>query len=295
MNLPFRKEQGARGSRRRGISFYLLGLMTMGLLLVVLAPFGLLIAGSVLPTDWMGITSEQWAGREGDGLISFHWFGYVWELYHESFFFSLRLAVLSTGLGLLIAVPAAKALAVPGDDFSSPIAAIRRGKRLLESLIMLPLAMPGVALSIAIIQAWAVVRGSWGLILGGHVLYTMPFLFRLTRNALAECNAATLEQSARGLGAGGWQRFFWVILPNLRHSLIAGSLMVFAVSWGEFNVSFLLNTPLNQTYPAALYATYTSNSFQVGAAATVIFLAVIVPALIAIQWIGRGTGSENAA
>jgi putative spermidine/putrescine transport system permease protein len=83
-----------------------------------------------------------------------------------------------------------------------------------------------------------------------------------------------------------------VVLPNLRHAMISGALMVFAVSWGEFNVSFLLNTPVHQTYPAALYATYTSNSFQVGSAATVIFLLVSVPALFAIQWLG-GKSSSN--
>ena len=75
--------------------------------------------------------------------------------------------------------------------------------------------------------------------------------------------------------------------------MIAGSLMVFAVSWGEFNVSYLLNTPLHQTYPAALYATYTSNSFQVAGAATTIFLGGIVPALLAIQLLDGGGSSAG--
>ena len=83
-----------------------------------------------------------------------------------------------------------------------------------------------------------------------------------------------------------------IVIPNLRHAMISGALMVFAVSWGEFNVSYLLNTPLNQTYPAALYATYTSNSFQVSSAATVIFLSVIIPALLAIQWLGRDSSAN---
>jgi len=75
-------------------------------------------------------------------------------------------------------------------------------------------------------------------------------------------------------------------LPLLLPSLILSALLVFAVSWGEFNVSFLLATPLIQTFPAGLYATYTTNSFPVAAAATVVFLAPVVPALIAIQALG---------
>ena len=55
--------------------------------------------------------------------------------------------------------------------------------------------------------------------------------------------------------------------------------MAFTISWGEFNVSFLLATPTTQTFPAALYLTYTTNSFPVAAAATTIFLAAAVPAL----------------
>jgi len=59
----------------------------------------------------------------------------------------------------------------------------------------------------------------------------------------------------------------WVVMPNLKHTILIGSLFVFAISLGEFNASFLLNTPINQTYPAALYDTYNLDSFQVSSAA----------------------------
>ena len=68
--------------------------------------------------------------------------------------------------------------------------------------------------------------------------------------------------------------------------MIVGSLLVFAISLGEFNASFLLNTPINQTFPAALYDSYTNDSFQVSSAATSIFMFVVVPVLLAIQFIG---------
>jgi putative spermidine/putrescine transport system permease protein len=77
-----------------------------------------------------------------------------------------------------------------------------------------------------------------------------------------------------------------VTLPRLVPGLVLSALLVFAVSWGEFNVSFLLATPLVQTFPAGLYLTYTTNSFPVAAAATLIFLAPILPAFLAIQALG---------
>ena len=267
--------------RTRNTSFWLLALLTLVVLLIVLAPFAVVIAGAVLNTSFLGISTEQWAGDKGTSLFSFHWFAYVWGLYHSSFYFSLKLALLSVVLCLLVGVPGGYVLA----QSRLP------GRRLIEALVMLPLALPGIAMSIALIQAYAVVRGAWWLILCGHMLYTVPFMVRLVINALRSFDLAELEACAQGLGATFWQRFTLIVIPSLRPSIVAGALMVFAVSWGEFNVSYLLNTPVNQTYPAALYATYTSNSFQVGSAATVIFLCVIIPALFGIQWLGSKTDS----
>ena len=267
---------------KRTPMFWILGTQTLLLLVIVLVPFALAVAGAVLNTSFLGISTEAWSGGSGARLYTFHWFGYVWELYRGSFYFSLELAVLSTVLALLIGVPGGYALARSAFP----------GSALLESLIMLPLAIPGIALSIGLIETYTLVRGAWWLILCGHLLYTLPFMVRLVTDALRAADMAALEACAQGLGAGYWQRLALVVLPNLRSAIISGALMVFAVSWGEFNVSYLLNTPVHQTYPAALYATYTSNSFQVGSAATVIFLMVSVPALLAIQWFG-GESTSN--
>ncbi len=268
---------------RRGGGFWLLAAGTAALLVCVSAPFAVVVLGSVLNTSFLGLSTEQWAGKTGTTLFSFHWFGYVWDLYHESLGFSLRLASLSTGACLLLGVPGACALVLGRFP----------GRAWLETLVALPLALPGIALSIALIQAYAAVRGSWWLIFSGHLLYTLPFMVRIVAGALRSFDFAALDLCARGLGAGFRQRFAWIILPNLRRATVSGSLMVFAVSWGEFNVSYLLNTPLHQTFPAALYATYTSNSFQVAGAATTIFLGGIVPALLAIQFLGGEARSQT--
>ncbi len=254
---------------------------TLVLWLIVMSPFAVVVLGAFLQTTFLGLSTEQWArGGDGESLFSVKWFGYVWGLYRGTLLFSVKLALLSVLLCLLIGVPGGMVLArrqFPGRD-------------LLESIVLLPLSLPGIALSIGILQAFAIVRGEWWLILAGHLLYTLPFMVRMVMDALRSFDVAALETAARSLGAGYWQRLRWVVLPNLRHAMVAASLLVFCVSWGEFNISFLLNTPLNQTFPAALYATYTTNSFQVSSAATVIFLGVVVPALMAIQWLGGGRG-----
>jgi putative spermidine/putrescine transport system permease protein len=177
-------------------------------------------------------------------------------------------------LALLIGAPAAWAF-------------LRRpfpGARLLESAALVPLAVPGVALAFALIQSAPGFPRFW-LLVAGHLAYTVPLVVKTVGNAV-EGFDPRLEAAARSLGAGAWETAARVILPLLLPSLILSALLVFAVSWGEFNVSFLLATPLLQTFPAGLYATYTTNSFPVAAAATIVFLAPVVPALIAIQALG---------
>jgi len=269
------------------VGILVLHVITWALLLVVAAPVLVVLAGAFVDPSLLGVSSERWAADASRGFFAQSWFGYVFSLYGRSMQFSLLLATLSVVVCILVSVPAAYVI----------VRSNSRLGRVLEEITLLPLSIPGIALSIGLIQAYTIVRGQWWLILCGHVLYTIPLMMRVVVNALRSFDLERLQSAARSLGANHWQQFAFIIIPNLRHSIVVGSLLVFAISWGEFNVSFLLNTPLNQTYPAALYATYTSNSFAVSSAATAIFLAVIIPVLLALQWFGgrEFTRLEQAA
>jgi putative spermidine/putrescine transport system permease protein len=94
----------------------------------------------------------------------------------------------------------------------------------------------------------------------------------------------TLEEAASSLGASFRQRFFGVILPNVRPGILAGSLMVVTLSMGEFNMTWMLHTPLTKTLPVGLADSYASMRLEIGSAYTLIFLLMIVPLLIAMQW-----------
>ena len=159
-----------------------------------------------------------------------------------------------------------------------------RGASLLEAFATMPLALPGVALAFG----WLSVPGHWprfGLLVMGHLLYTVPLVIKTVTSSLDGLDP-DLEAAAQTLGAGGRDRMLRVFVPILRPAFVLAALLVLAVSWGEFNVSFLLATPSVQTISLALYLTYTNNSFAVGAAATILFLAPIVPVLLLIQRCG---------
>lgn len=247
---------------------------SVALALLVLLPLVVVVVGAFVPAARLGVTTEGWVGGD-EGVVSLKWLGYVLDLYGRPLVFSVLLAGVSVVGGIAIALPAAYGLVrhpFPGSE-------------LLEEVALLPLAVPGIAVAIALIQTWAVFRGEWWIVAVGHLLYTLPLLLRTLLHGLRG-DGFELERAAATLGAGPWQRFARVTWPRLRRPAALGASIVAAVSWGEFNASFLLATPLHQPYPAALYATYTSNSFAVSAAATTIFLAGIVPLLFVIDRLG---------
>lgn len=104
---------------------------------------------------------------------------------------------------------------------------------------------------------------------------------------LASIDLKTLEESAASLGAGFWQRFVDIVIPNCRTGIIAGSLMVITVSIGEFNMTWLLHTPLTNTLPVGLADAYASMRIEIGSAYTLVFFMLIVPLLIGLQLVTR--------
>jgi putative spermidine/putrescine transport system permease protein len=66
-------------------------------------------------------------------------------------------------------------------------------------------------------------------------------------------------------------------------AIVAGCLMVFTLSIGEFNLTWMLHTPLTRTLPVGLADSYASMRLEVGSAYTLVFLAVILPVLWALQ------------
>ena len=131
-----------------------------------------------------GLTVNYFRGLSSG--LTLKWIVQVWELYSDSIFLSIWLALTCLAATLVIGVPAAYVLARnPG-----------RITRVLEEFISLPLAIPGLALALALLQLYGTVQGfrtSWTFILVGHVLYTLPFMVRSVLSVLAAIDLRTLE------------------------------------------------------------------------------------------------------
>ena len=225
-----------------------------------------------------GVTENYFVGwRSG---LTLRWLATVWELYQSTVWLSLRIAVACVVVTALLGFPAADVLARHGN----------RGTRLLEELLVLPVAVPGLATALALILTyggWQALRTSWLFILIGHVLFTLPFMTRACLAVLSAIDLSVLEEAAATLGAGFAERFRTVVVPTALPGIVAGALSVLTLSVGEFNLTWMLHTPLTQTLPVGLADSYASMRLEIASAYTLIFLLMLLPLLVGVQLAAR--------
>ncbi|HEX5464303.1 MAG TPA: ABC transporter permease subunit, partial [Burkholderiales bacterium] len=186
-------------------------------LALTLATCTFLIA-PVIMSIMAGVTRNYFTGIVRSG-VTLQWLVQVWHLYSQTVYLSLQIALACLAVTLVLGVPAAYVLARSRSRFT----------RLVEELLVLPIAVPGLATGLALILTYGDVRAfrtSWVFILVGHVLYTLPFMLRSVLAVMSSIDLRTLEEGAASLGASFRQRFFGVIVPNVRSGILAGALMV---------------------------------------------------------------------
>ena len=236
----------------------------------LVVPAGLSIAAGISVNYFRGISSG----------VTLQWVAQVWELYAGTILLSFVIAFATLVVTLVVGVPAAYALHVRGGRLS----------RIVEEIITLPLAIPGLAIALALLLTYGGLRGfrsSWLFILVGHVVFTMPFMVRSLMAVFATIDVKTLDEGAASLGASPWRRFGDVIVPNAVPGILAGSLMVVTLSLGEFNLTWMLHTPLTKTLPIGLADSYASMRLEVASAYTLIFFIMIIPLLVAMQMFAK--------
>jgi putative spermidine/putrescine transport system permease protein len=238
---------------------------------VLLAGFLVVPAGQSMIA---GITVNYFRGIASG--LTLQWVAQVWELYADTIFLSFLIAFATLATTLIVGVPAAYALHVREGRLS----------RAVEEIITLPLAIPGLAIALALLLTYGSFgdfRRSWLFILVGHVVFTMPFMVRSVMAVFSTVDIRSLDEGAASLGASPQRRFRDVIVPNALPGILAGSLMVVTLSLGEFNLTWMLHTPLTKTLPIGLADSYASMRLEVASAYTLIFFVMIVPLLVAMQ------------
>ena len=177
------------------------------------------------------------------------------------------------------------------------------GKQLLNGIVHLPLVLPpvviGYLLLIVMAKRGAIGQYLWvgfsfsfswrGAVLASAVM-AFPLMVRSIKQAFDAIDPK-LEQAARTLGASPLKVFFTLNLPLSFSGVIAGAVLGFARSLGEFGatITFVSNIPnQTQTIPAALFTFIETPNGEL-AAARLCAVAIVISliALSASEWLAE--------
>lgn len=240
----------------------------------VLLPILLLLVGSF---------GERWFSTLLPEGFTLKWYLDLFTnpMYTQAIGRSLLVAALTVLLDAAIAIPAVYAVHTMGGRWL---------RNLYDSVILLPIAVPPIVMGLGLIQSfnWPgfSLVGTWQLLLGAHIVYTLPFTLRPIMANMEMIQWNVLEEAGLSLGAGTPFLFRHVLVPNLLPGILSGALMTFAMSLGEFQLAVMLTSSNSQTYPVVLYqAFYVSTGFA--CSATMVLIVTSLFTLMGVLFLGR--------
>jgi len=199
---------------------------------------------------WLSFFAQEIPSFPPEGY-SLRWYAAVPgnDRFISGFLLSLQIAVTATFIGLAIGVPAA--LCLTRYRF--------RGREGLNSLLLLPLVVPGIVLGMSLyvfhveteIHTGIPILGSLGGLIAGHVLVVIPWTVRLVTASLAGLDRS-IEEAAQSLGADRLTTFRRVTLPAILPGVVAAALFGFVSSFGNLEMSLFLVGPGRTTLPIAI-------------------------------------------
>lgn len=179
------------------------------------------------------------------------------------------------------------------------------GKRFLDVLIDIPLALPPVVVGVALLLVFGRlgVVGQWLHPLGIEIAFTTlavvlaqifvaaPFYVRSAKIGFGRVDPE-LEEIAVTLGASTWQTLRYVTVPLAWPALVGGAVLSWARALGEFGATIMFAGNFmgrTQTMPLAIMSALESDLQTAIVLATLLVLATFV-ALFLLRWISRRFG-----
>jgi spermidine/putrescine transport system permease protein len=172
--------------------------------------------------------------------LSFPFEGFSLRWYQEVIYRSDLLPALKNSL--VVASLTAISSAFLGTLAGFGLTRIRsRISKIIGAISNVPIMLPGLFLGIALLGFFSMLNTHLSLstVVVAHIVYALPYFVLLIVARMDQFDMA-LEEASKDLGATNWQTFRLVTFPLIAPSVIGGTLLVFALSFDEFLITFFV-------------------------------------------------------
>ncbi len=174
-------------------------------------------------------------------------------------------------------------------------------KPLIDGIFILPLVLPPTVVGLVLLLTFGkngpmgqlfslfdtTVVFSWPATVISATVVSFPLMYMTAKSAF-ELVDSDIEDAARTLGAGKWKVFRTVTMPLARPGIIAGSILCFARSLGEFGATLMLagNIPgKTTTLPVAIYFEIQAGDMRSALYLTAIVLFISFTSLVCLAYL----------
>jgi ABC-type spermidine/putrescine transport system permease subunit II len=165
--------------------------------------------------------------------------------FSDNLVWSLKISGLTLLVNTLVSLPAG--YAIVRHQFP--------GKRMLFSVLTLPLYVPAAVIGISLVLTYNftyhLTNSMWGLVFA-MALGTFPLMLIPIVVALKDL-PIVFEEAAECLGATRWQTYRRIVLPLIGPGLSAGLLLTFIIVFNEYLVTLFVHPPGRTTAPLQVF------------------------------------------
>lgn len=169
------------------------------------------------------------------------------------------------------------------------------GREAMQFAVFLPFLMPPIITGLALLiffREAGIPRSLWTVIIG-HTVFIQALAYRTIVMRLQSLGPQMIEAST-DLGASPWQTFAYIVLPNLRSTLIGAAVLGFALSFDETMITLLV-TGTDSTLPVRLWSMMRLGfAPDINALVTLVLALTVLLCVIAVrQLLPQDTGQAD--
>ena len=160
---------------------------------------------------------------------------------------------------------------------------------ILDYVVMLPLAISGTVLGIALIQTYnsgmIILTGTWAIMAAAYFVRKVPFSIRSASASLYSI-PDSIEEASINLGVPPIKSFFKVILPIMKPAILGAAILMWVTSLSEISATIVLYFGGMETMPIEMYRQIDSGYLARASAYGVILMTVIlIPVYLSIRFL----------